>query len=99
LPKPQLGTIRVDVPIEQKWPSGQLSHVTVPVCHAYVPATQGKHADAPVALLNEPAGQGVGFTEDSGQNEPMGQMTGAPDEQKWPIGQGTHVSWRMRWFE
>ena len=57
---------------------------------------QAEMEEAPVALLNVPAPQGVGFVEESGQNEPIGQMTGAPDEQKWPAGQGTHVSWRMR---
>jgi hypothetical protein len=51
----------------------------------YVPAKQRVQTamfDAPVTLLNVPTGQGVGFTEENGQNEPMGQMTGAPDEQK-----------------
>ena len=46
---------------------------------------EGMHAlieIAPVVMLSVSAGQGVAFTEDSGQYDPIGQMSGAPDEQK-----------------
>ena len=36
---------------------------------------------APGAADHVPAGQGVGFTEESGQYEPAGQSTGEPEEQ------------------
>jgi hypothetical protein len=35
---------------------------------------QAEMEEALVALLNVPAPQGVGFADDSGQYEPMGQM-------------------------
>jgi len=34
--------------------------------------------DAPRPLLKDPPEQLIGSTEDHGQNEPAGQMTGAP---------------------
>ncbi len=37
---------------------------------------------APVAEEKVPAGQRVALTEESGQKEPGGQRTGAPEEQK-----------------
>jgi hypothetical protein len=45
---------------------------------------QGAHVvmdAAPAALDHVPAGQGVAFTEESGQYEPAGQSTGAPEKQ------------------
>lgn len=44
----------------------------------------------------EPGAQGVGLREENGQKEPGVQGTGAPEAQKKEVGQGTHVSWRMR---
>ncbi len=61
--------------------------------------TQGVHVAleaAPTTGENFPTGHSVGFTEERGQKEPAGQMAGAPEEQKYPAGQGTQVSWRMR---
>ena len=72
----------------EKVPATQGVHVELSAAPTKVlkdPAQQGKQAaieDAPVALLNVPARQFVGSTDDKGQNEPIGQMTGAPDEQK-----------------
>jgi hypothetical protein len=54
--------------------------------------------EAPVVLLNEPAMHGIGLTDDQGQKDPGGQMTGVPEEQKNEVGQGVHASWRIRWF-
>jgi hypothetical protein len=86
----------------QNEPGGQRTGADSPCIGQIAPtghARQVAFDDAPTELLNEPAPQGVGFTDDSGQNEPAGQMTGAPDEQKKEAGQGTQVSWRMRWFD
>ena len=38
--------------------------------------------ESPAVALNVPAAQGVGFVEESGQKEPGGQRTGAPEAQK-----------------
>ena len=38
--------------------------------------------DAPEVGEKVPAAQGVGFVEESGQKEPGGQRTGAPEAQK-----------------
>ena len=38
--------------------------------------------EAPVALLNVPAGQSWALMEERGQKEPAGQKTGAPEAQK-----------------
>lgn len=49
-----------------------------------VPARQGAHAsaeDAPAEAEKVPAAQGVGLMEESGQKEPGGQRTGAPEAQ------------------
>lgn len=54
------------------------------VCPGFVHKSGHGHAThelAPRMSLNVPAGQGVGFTEETGQKEPAGQMTGAPEEQ------------------
>ncbi len=67
----------------------------------YVPAPQPVQAAleaAPVALDHVPARQGVAFTEYSGQKEPAGQSTGAPEAQKKEAGQGVQVSWRILWL-
>ena len=58
--------------------------IAAPMKELNVPASQGvqeEAEEAPVILLNEPAAHGIGSTDDHGQNEPAGQMTGAPDEQ------------------
>ena len=47
---------------------------------------------APVAALAVPAGQGVGCKEERGQKWPAVQVMGAPEEQEYEAGQGTHVS-------
>ena len=51
---------------------------------AYVPTGQlvalKAQAEAPAGLY-APVGQGVAFTEDSGQKEPAGHGKGAPEEQ------------------
>ena len=57
---------------EAPWP------LAVPAAHA----TQAALDALPVLGLNVPAAQGVGFTEESGQNEPAGQSAGTPEEQK-----------------
>lgn len=54
-------------PAGQKDNTGHVAHVAL--------------EDVPVILLNVPARQRVAFTEDHGQNEPAGQVTGAPLEQ------------------
>ena len=38
--------------------------------------------EAPVAVEKVPVGQGVGFMEDRGQNDPAGHRMGAPLAQK-----------------
>ncbi len=60
--------------------------------------TQEALEAAPVAALAVPAGQGVASTEKEGQKLPAGHSTGAPLVQKKEAGQGTQVSWRMRWL-
>jgi hypothetical protein len=60
---------------------------------------QGAHVafeTAPAAADQVPAGHSVAFMEDSGQKAPGGHITGAPDAQKKPAGQGTQVSVRTR---
>ncbi len=66
-----------------------------PVEALKVPAPQREQVAA-LAPDQLPAAQGVGVREDSGQKDPAGQGTGAPEEQEKPAGQGTQVSWRMR---
>jgi hypothetical protein len=53
---------------------------------------------APAAALALPGEQGVASTEKGGQKWPTGHSTGAPLVQKKEAGQGTQVSWRMRWL-
>lgn len=62
-------------------PAGQGVHVvlkTAPAMGLYVPARQRVQFEAPVLLLNVPLWQGVAFAENCGQNDPIGQTTGAP---------------------
>ena len=47
-----------------------------------LPSAHNAQEEAPVAPLNVPAEQGVGLTEEGGQNEPAGQSKGKPDEQE-----------------
>jgi hypothetical protein len=68
-------------------PAGQAAQVegtAAPTKVLYFPAPQRVQEAleaAPVADDQVPAGQGVGFTEESGQYEPAGQITGAPETQ------------------
>ena len=52
-------------------------------------------SEAPVTLLYVPATHGIGFTDDQGQYEPIGQTTGVPEAQKKEAGQGEHVRERI----
>lgn len=68
-------------------PAGQGMHTELqdaPTNEEYVPAGQAEHdelEDAPITKEYVPAAQGIAVTEESGQYEPEGQMTGTPDEQ------------------
>ena len=65
-------------------PAAQLTHVDEPGAAPKVPIAQGRHAvmeALPLFGPNLPVGQGVAFSECRGQYEPMGQVTGAPEEQ------------------
>jgi len=64
---------------------GQGRHVGAPGVGLNVNGGQGVQVEgevAPGAADQVPAGQGVAFTEERGQKEPVGQSTGVPEEQK-----------------
>ena len=69
-------------------PAGHGVHVegaAAPTKVLYIPAAQTEQValeEAPVADDQVPAAQGMGSTEESGQYEPAGQSTGAPEAQK-----------------
>ena len=79
----------------QNEPRGQRTGTESPGVGHIAPvghARQVAFVDAPVELLNVPGGQFVGSADPHGQNDPEGQITGAPDAQKNDAGQGAHVS-------
>jgi hypothetical protein len=83
----------------QNEPRGHRTGSDSPVVGQIAPeghARQVAFDDAPTELLYVAAGQPVGLTDAHGQNEPVGQSSGAPDAQKNDAGQVTHVSCRIR---
>ena len=85
-------------------PTGHALHVAEEFAPGSVEndaAAQGVHIaldDAPIADEYVPAGHAVALAEFTGQYEPAGHTTGAPEEQKKEAGHGTQVSCRIRLF-